>query len=200
MPARFPSVYDRTAASPWARGVVHGSPVGDAPVTLGFREQDINHGAPGHSGTDLAAAEDTDITCLMESVLYDAKELSGQFGNYVVLRTEEMYHLYAHMKDPLRLPLGSILPAGTVLGQVGMTGFTTGPHLHWMCSLRPDVIYSAQPLLNPLGRCALPPITWNDILNLPHMYQINDEPEKLQGSRQVVLFAPNPPVLGPVAD
>ena len=40
-----------------------------------------------------------------------------------------LYHLYAHMKDPLKLAIGQVLNCGDFLGEVGNTG-TTIAHLH----------------------------------------------------------------------
>ena len=43
----------------------------------------------------------------------------------------EIWTMYAHMQAPLRHQVGDELAQGDVVGILGSTGFSSGPHLHW---------------------------------------------------------------------
>lgn len=70
----------------------------------------------------------------------------GRCGLGVVIRSGEYDHLYCHLagqvsgrtytSGPLRLVVGQPVRTGQVIGHVGMSGRTTGPHLHWAISYR----------------------------------------------------------------
>ena len=68
----------------------------------------------------------------------------GGYGNTVVLRhNSSMQTLYAHMSSFGRFGSGSRVKAGDVIGYVGSTGRSTGPHLHY------EVRLNGQPV-NPV--------------------------------------------------
>lgn len=53
-------------------------------------------------------------------------------GNYVVINHNNGYHtFYGHMNVPSTLPVGTIVDKGQYIGQIGMTGRATGPHVHF---------------------------------------------------------------------
>jgi hypothetical protein len=55
----------------------------------------------------------------------------GLYGNYVVIETEGRFVHYAHLqRGSLRVTAGQRVRRGDVLGRVGNSGNTTGPHLH----------------------------------------------------------------------
>jgi Peptidase family M23 len=62
-------------------------------------------------------------------------------GNHVIIRTDAMYALYAHLAPgSITVRQGQGVAAGTEIGQVGHTGNSTAPHLHFqlMDSAAPD--------------------------------------------------------------
>lgn len=65
-------------------------------------------------------------------------------GNHVIVRIGPgRYASYAHLKHgSVRVRVGQRVTRGQVLAQVGMTGQTTGPHLHFQISDRPSVLVS----------------------------------------------------------
>ncbi|HSS76483.1 MAG TPA: M23 family metallopeptidase [Thermoanaerobaculia bacterium] len=72
------------------------------------------------------------------------KSPKSVIGNYVVLRhAGGEYSQYAHMKQgSVRVKAGDTVTRGQVLGQVGQTGNTTEPHLHFQLTDGPDPLYS----------------------------------------------------------
>ena len=58
---------------------------------------------------------------------YDA----GGYGKYVVIRHDNgMETYYAHMSEVL-VNVGDRVSLGDVIGKIGSTGYSTGPHLHF---------------------------------------------------------------------
>ena len=83
-----------------------------------------------HPGMDFAIAEGEDVVSTAGGVVVDAKFDSGR-GNYVVIRHDEIYSTsYSHLKSIL-VQVGEKLKQGQVIGYVGNTGISTGPHLHY---------------------------------------------------------------------
>ena len=83
-----------------------------------------------HSGLDIGASMGTPIKAAMagrvSQVGYD-----GSFGNYVVISHHSGYRtLYAHMNE-VRVKAGAYVETGQRIGDVGITGLTTGPHVHF---------------------------------------------------------------------
>jgi len=74
-----------------------------------------------------------------------AKGVSAVAGNYVMLaHSGGEYSFYAHLKrGSVRVRLGDHVKAGAVLGQLGSSGNSTEPHLHFQVCDGPDPLMSA---------------------------------------------------------
>jgi murein DD-endopeptidase MepM/ murein hydrolase activator NlpD len=108
------------------------SPMEFSRVTSGFamRFHPILHQWKAHLGTDYGAVIGTPVRTVGEGVVEFAGEQNG-FGNVVVVRhnnTDET--LYAHLSR-INVRSGQNLKQGQNIGAVGMTGWATGPHLHF---------------------------------------------------------------------
>ena len=78
----------------------------------------------------MATANGQVVTCG-----YDAS-----FGNYIVIRHKHgMYTRYAHM-SAFRVKKGEYVNQGQIIGNIGNTGVTTGPHLHYEVHIGSDVV------------------------------------------------------------
>ena len=84
-----------------------------------------------HQGIDYAAGTGTPILAPSDATVDTVAQQSG-YGNVVILRhNNKLTTLYAHMsRFETGLKAGSKVKAGQVIGYVGTTGRSTGPHLH----------------------------------------------------------------------
>jgi murein DD-endopeptidase MepM/ murein hydrolase activator NlpD len=84
-----------------------------------------------HTGTDLAAPIGTPVLAVQTGEVVAANSLGG-YGLAVILAHNQHQHetLYAHLSELLVNP-GQTVKQGEVIGLVGSTGNSTGPHLHF---------------------------------------------------------------------
>lgn len=113
------------------------------PITSNFGVRDDEAHAEGHSGVDIGAAQGTLVYApvhgLVRDVFIDARRgtawdgFKDLFGNAVILDHVATGYvtLYGHLRDAPLVRERQVIEAGTVLGMVGSTGTSTGPHLHW---------------------------------------------------------------------
>jgi murein DD-endopeptidase MepM/ murein hydrolase activator NlpD len=99
-----------------------------------------------HRGLDLAAPEGSYIRSWWTGRVVEVSDDSA-CGTSVVIQSGDWQHIYCHMKGRVetanggrymvdrdggvQIWEGQMVPAGARIGRVGMTGRTTGPHLHW---------------------------------------------------------------------
>ncbi|NUO76533.1 MAG: peptidoglycan DD-metalloendopeptidase family protein [Lysobacter sp.] len=84
-----------------------------------------------HKGVDYAAGSGTPIMAAGDARVKSAGWMGG-YGNAVVLDHGRGYTtLYGHMSRIGKIRPGQRIAQGTVIGYVGSTGMSTGPHLHY---------------------------------------------------------------------
>jgi len=108
------------------------SPLADYEITspFGSRNDPINAMTGIHEGVDLGAAPGTPVTATGDGQVVWAG-WRDRYGNIVeVDHGNGLKTRYAHLSKILVL-LGTHVGRGTVVGLVGETGRTTGPHLHY---------------------------------------------------------------------
>lgn len=98
---------------------------------FGWRIHPITGNSRFHSGTDLGAPLGTPVLSAYAGHVSVADFLGG-YGLTVVLDHSEFTQqtLYAHLSEIFVQP-GEWVEQGTVIGRVGSTGNSTGPHLHF---------------------------------------------------------------------
>lgn len=97
---------------------------------FGIRDDPLGGGAGFHPGLDLAGSAGTPILAAADGVVVMAGNCGG-YGSCVVLdHGASTATLYGH-QSALAVSLGQRVGAGEVIGYVGSTGLSTGPHLHF---------------------------------------------------------------------
>ena len=100
--------------------------------SFGMRKHPIDGYNKMHRGTDFAAPMGTPIMASGSGVVVRARWCGGG-GNCIKIKHNSTYQtIYAHMKNFARgIREGSRVKQGQVIGYVGSTGKSTGPHLHY---------------------------------------------------------------------
>lgn len=109
-----------------------GMPVeGELSDTFGQRWSPFGWGRQYHYGIDIAANAWEPITTTGDGVVVFAGWQDGGYGYTVIIDHGYGFHtLYAHMID-YDVTMGDEVSRGQVIGYVGSTGLSTGPHLHY---------------------------------------------------------------------
>jgi murein DD-endopeptidase MepM/ murein hydrolase activator NlpD len=104
--------------------------------SYGMRENPFKPGGVSmHRGLDLAAPEGTGVFAAADGIVTEIG-FDQIFGNYIIISHGERWtSLYGHLQKTETV-LRSAVKSGTLIGRVGSTGQSTGPHLHF--ELRQD--------------------------------------------------------------
>ena len=104
--------------------------VGSTSSSYGLRTHPVLGGTRAHKGIDLAAPTGTPIYATADGVVGKAEWYSS-YGMYVAIQHGgELETRYAHMSR-IAVAAGERVRKGDVIGYVGSTGRSTGPHLHY---------------------------------------------------------------------
>jgi len=82
-----------------------------------------------HTGLDFAVAQGSAIRAIRDATVVSAG-YDGSYGLKTVLRTDDGTELWFCHQDAVAVTVGERVASGQEIGSVGMTGNTTGPHLH----------------------------------------------------------------------
>lgn len=88
-------------------------------------------GGGWHNGVDFAASHGTPIYATRSGTVTKARSMTTSYGNHVVINHGDGYSsLYAHMAYYV-VSQGEYVNQGQLIGYVGSTGNSSGPHLHF---------------------------------------------------------------------
>lgn len=98
---------------------------------FGYRIDPVYKVAKFHAGLDFAAPLGTPIYATADGVVKEASFNAGGYGNHVIINHGYGYQtLYGHMYQ-IKAHVGQSVKRGEVIGYVGSTGKSTGPHCHY---------------------------------------------------------------------
>jgi murein DD-endopeptidase MepM/ murein hydrolase activator NlpD len=115
------------------------------PVTsyFGYRYHPILHFVRFHAGIDIGAGWGSPVVAAADGQVAAAGWTGGYGREVQIAHGGGIMSLYGHMSEIVASP-GSFVHAGQVIGYVGSSGLSTGPHLHF------EVRQGGTPV-NPLG-------------------------------------------------
>lgn len=97
----------------------------------GWRIHPIHKYPHLHAGIDLSAKSGTEVFSAGAGIVERVEISKYGYGNQVIISHADNYKTrYAHLKD-IFVEKGDTIPAKKLIGTVGDTGLTTGPHLHY---------------------------------------------------------------------
>tara|TARA_B100000963_G_scaffold297131_1_gene268472 strand:- start:16558 stop:17781 length:1224 start_codon:yes stop_codon:yes gene_type:complete len=106
-----------------------------------------------HKGTDFAAAVGTPIMTTANGRVVKSSYSKGN-GNYVTIKHNNTYSTqYLHMRRR-KVKVGQYVKQGDIIGWVGMTGFTSGPHVcyrFWKNGIQVDPFKQKLPEAKPIS-------------------------------------------------
>lgn len=130
---------DAELAAPAAPSSLHSTPTSNLPAYSGYYIRPIvggyrSQGLHGHNAVDLAAPVGTPIHAAANGIVIISIENSywnGAYGNYVVIsHPNGTQTLYAHTLKNAVVP-GQYVKQGQTIAYIGLTGKTTGAHVHF---------------------------------------------------------------------
>ncbi|MEZ5947627.1 MAG: M23 family metallopeptidase, partial [Hyphomonas sp.] len=130
------------------------TPINGARISSSFgnRKHPISGYTRLHKGTDFAAPTGTPVYAAGNGTVEWAARRGG-YGNYIIIKHANGYKTaYAHLSRYARgLKSGKRVRQGEVIGYVGSTGASTGPHLHYEVYIKGAPV-NAMTLKLPTGR------------------------------------------------
>lgn len=97
--------------------------------TFGWRNPTTSTVPKYHTGVDIATVEGTKIKSATDGKVIMASS-AGDYGNHYQIQIQDVIIIYAHCKK-LYLKEGDSVKQGQEIAEVGSTGNSTGPHLHF---------------------------------------------------------------------
>jgi len=107
--------------------------------SMGMRNFALSPGM--HMGVDIAGSTGEPLQAFTDGTVEATSppSPSAGYGNWVSwIDSNGIGHLYGHMNKPPFVRAGQKVKKGTVLGELGSTGKSSGPHLHWEAATNPQ--------------------------------------------------------------
>ena len=118
-------------------GVSKGSPIG-------MRRHPVHGTMKHHNGVDIPAPTGTPLTIKGNGKFVSSGYEKG-YGNWVVIKDQRGEHFYSHLSKFGKYKAGDSIKTGDIVGYVGTTGTSTGPHLHWEFDTTPGLVGNQRP-------------------------------------------------------
>ncbi|MDR0909615.1 MAG: M23 family metallopeptidase [Spirochaetaceae bacterium] len=116
--------------------------IGHISMSFGQNENPFTHQYYIHKGIDLSTYRQGDsVLATADGQIVSINNDPGGFGiNIVIKHKHGFYTRYAHLQATVRVRVGQRVQQGSVIGYIGNTGLTTGPHLHYEVHIGADVV------------------------------------------------------------
>ncbi len=108
------------------------SPVKNGVLTskFGMREHPITKKNSFHTGIDIASKKGTPIFSSFSGIVEEIG-YNEVYGNFITMRhSDSLTTFYGHC-DSIKVSHGMRIRSGEVIAEMGSTGYSTGPHLHF---------------------------------------------------------------------
>lgn len=110
---------------------IEGTEFSDVAGDYGPRVHPIDGGLRQHTGADISSPTGTPVYAASSGVVGDATSWGDAYGNRVLVNHGKGYETrYGHLSQTAVKP-GQKVKKGDIIGYVGTTGYSTGPHLHF---------------------------------------------------------------------
>ena len=118
---------------------------------FGWRVAPCKACSSDHQGVDFVPGEGEPVFAILQGIILEAGRNQG-YGYWVKMEhivpinaneSERWVTIYAHLKKdsiPSEVRVGSVVQRGQILGAVGSTGISTGPHLHFELHIDGEVV------------------------------------------------------------
>jgi murein DD-endopeptidase MepM/ murein hydrolase activator NlpD len=126
--------------SAWVRGVFPVASFAGYTSAFGMRTHPLSGDRRAHFGVDIAAPLGSAVRSWWSGTISEVIR-DGGCGNGLTIRSGDYEHIYCHLagevndgayrSGAVRLAPGQRVRAGQVIGHIGVSGSSTGPHLHW---------------------------------------------------------------------
>ncbi|GAA4117348.1 hypothetical protein GCM10022215_17870 [Nocardioides fonticola] len=140
MPARIPTKLERAASKARRNGqtvepVVEAGTLKPLPVTYPYGVKNDSYAAGHHTGEDHACPIGSLAISTVWGEVVQVSTSGGSwgsaYGTVVVLRARSGHDVgYCHLSKT-RVKVGDVVRPGTIIGETGNSGNSTGPHLHF---------------------------------------------------------------------
>lgn len=136
-----------------ALGLILMAPLAGYDVSSSFGYRDSMGGITPyrlHDGVDYAAPIGTPVMAAADGWVrefWPYKRSHPVYGNMVIIEhTPGVFTLYGHMSKVYIERRGQFVRQGEVIGLVGSTGISTGPHLHFQIMIDPELVVQPAPV------------------------------------------------------
>ena len=149
-----PNLAASTSFAPQRVSIPSRNPLNNAALTsnFGMRTHPVLGGRRAHKGIDLAAPTGTPVYASADGVISKAEWFSS-YGLYIAIEHGgEIQTRYGHLSR-LNVAAGQPVKKGDLIGYVGSTGRSTGPHLHYEVRIAGTAV-NPVPYMNGIGELA----------------------------------------------
>lgn len=130
-------------------------PVRGGKITQGFGMTSFArsgaYNGAGHNGIDIGAPTGTPVYATAAGTVVSVGFNDNSYGKWIVIKhTDGYFSLYGHL-DKQRVSNGQAVNRGDRIGDIGDTGFATGPHLHFTIYLPNSLKITSSPIGAPVN-------------------------------------------------